>query len=511
MLSSDSGRIKKSVCLVIGDEWGLTVDSCPLRDFIQAGWTTHVLACGSSNSHKASCTPAGIAATTLDKCGVPDDFRVTELYRPVLPERADRVRLALEQLHRERGFGVIEFASRHGLGVRAIQAKRAGLAFHDTILAVRLDGNSQRDRESKDRWPGCFAEVEADYMERVAFEQADAQCMTDQTLAAFVRQNGWQIQPTAITSVAEYEYASHLATSAPGIAEPPLVTVGITHHNLGRYLPDTLASIAAQTYPNMDVIVLDDGSTDAASVEVFEAMRERYPTFRFVQQANAGVAAARNQCLALARGEYYVSVDADNIARPDMIAKFVTAIQRNPELAAMTCYLLAFDTESPNGQPHSFRYAIRPLGGPHALAGIRNVYGDANAIHRTSALRAVGGCEIDRGTATEDWEVFVKLVHAGYRVGVVPEHLFYYRHRSGSYTRTSNWFANHQRVLRQFAHAKNLSPAESLTLWTALLGFHQRLEEYDRAVPPRRHQLADRVHSLVKKPLRWMSRKLGLM
>lgn len=511
MLSDDSGRIKKIVCLVASDSCDLTIDTPVIRDFIQAGWAIHVLVCGASNPRVASSIAAGIEVTALEKYEAPDDFRVTELYRPVLPERADRVRFALEQLHRERCFGVIEFASRHGLGVRSIQAKRAGLAFLDTILAVRLDGNSQRDRESTHRWPGCFAEVEADYMERFAFEEADVQCVPDQTLAVFVRQNGWQIRPSAITSVAEYEHASHRAISAGGIEDPPLVTVGITHHNLGQYLPDTLASIAAQTYPNMDVIVLDDGSTDAASIEVFESLRERYPAFRFVWQANAGVAAARNQCLALARGEYYVSVDADNIARPDMIARFVAAIHRNPELAAMTCYLLAFDTELPNGQPQSFRYAIRPLGGPHALAGIRNVYGDANAIHRTSALRAVGGCEIDRGTATEDWEVFVKLVHAGYRVGVVPEHLFYYRHRSSSYTRTSNWFANHQRVLRQFAHAKNLSPAESLALWTALLGFHQRLEEYDRAVPPRRHQLVDCMHTLVKKPLRWMSRKLGLM
>jgi hypothetical protein len=93
--------------------------------------------------------------------------------------------------------------------------------------------------------------------------------------------------------------------------------------------------------------------------------------------------------------------------------------------------------------------------------------------------------------------------HAGHRLGVVPDHLFYYRHRAGGFSRSTNWFANHQRALRQFARAGNLPPAELLTAWTALLGFHQELEHRANAVPPRRHRFADRVYSALGKPLKW--------
>ena len=77
----------------------------------------------------------------------------------------------------------------------------------------------------------------------------------------------------------------------------PLVTVGIAHYNLGLYLPETLQAIAAQTYPHLEVIVVDDGSTCPISVRVFNELRERYPEFRFISQENAGPGGARNRAL----------------------------------------------------------------------------------------------------------------------------------------------------------------------------------------------------------------------
>lgn len=426
---------------------------------------------------------------------------VRELHGDGPAEWSDAARHLIERTHRKQAFDLIVFAGAGGLGARAIQAKRAGLAFDDVPLAVYLDGNSQREREANRRWPASFAEVETDYLERFAFENADVQIVPDDDLAGFVRRNHWSIRPDAVKSLAELP---QLPPEPPAAGDAPLVTVAIAHYNLGRYFPDTLATLAAQSYPNLEVIAIDDGSTDAASVEVFESMRAKYPAWRFLRQANAGIGATRNRILELARGEFFIPVDADNLARPDMVAKFVTAMQRNQPLAAMSCYFLAFDVEAPDLVPERFLYALRPVGGPHALAGIRNVYGDANAIFRTETLRAVGGYGTDRGTSCEDWECFVKLVHAGHRLGVVPDHLFYYRHRPGGFSRSTNWFANHQRVLRQFAHAGSLPPAESLQLWAALLGFHQELERRSAAAPSRRHQLADRLHALLTRPAKWL-------
>src|SRR5262249_54455418 len=114
--------------------------------------------------------------------------------------------------------------------------------------------------------------------------------------------------------------------------------------------------------------------------------------------------------------------------------------------------------------------------GPHLLASLRNVYGDGNALFRTADLRAVGGYETDRDTSCEDWEVFVKLANAGHRIDVLPEHLFYYRHREAGFSRVTSRYRNHQRVLRQFRRLDRLPVADQATLWDALAGFHHQHE-----------------------------------
>lgn len=418
---------------------------------------------------------------------MPAAFRVRNLYEPSPADRSDRVRHAVEQRHRWYHFDVIEFPVTGGLGFRAIQAKRAGVAFGDVTLAVRLDGCSQQDRERQERWPAGLEEVELDYMERFSFEQADLQVTPCPRAVAYIRNLGWRGRVGAVE-----------AESAPPANDKPLVTVGIAHHNLGPYLPAALASLAAQTYPHVEVLVIDDGSTDRASLDTLADLEARYPQYRFVRQANAGIGATRNRCLAEARGEYFIPMDADNLARPDMVERFVRGIVRNPDLGAMTCYFLAFEDDGTD-TPRSFLYANRPTGGPHAMAGIRNVYGDANAIFRTADFRAIGGYETDRGTSCEDWEAFVKLVHAGKRIGVIPDHLFYYRHRAGGFSRVTNWFANHQRVLRQFRRIDHLPPAEAATLWTALLGFQQHAARLAERQQCRRYRVADRLHAAVKR------------
>jgi len=530
VLSNDPPPVRGRACLVVGDPGRVISEHPALLELRTAGWEVHI-----------------VTEPLQDE--LPPDARVRELHGDGPAERSEVVRCAVEAFHSKHPFELIVFSGRGGSGARSIQAKRAGLAFTDTTLAVYLDTNSQYDREATLRWPSCFADVETDYLERFAFENADVQWVPDDLLEMFVTRNHWKVRSDAVRSVGSLLLPSRVrgggeeptpnpslkggeqdlrgsdtsggskeviraftplpsGRGAGGVgSSPPLVTIAIAHYNLGRYLPDTLATLAAQTYPNLEVIVIDDGSTDAASVEAFEALRAKHPTFTFLRQANAGIGATRNRCLERARGDYFIPVDADNLVRPDMIAKFVTAMQRNSDVSAMTCYFLAFDTEAPDLRPATFLYAHRPAGGPHALAGIRNVYGDANAIFLTAALRAVGGYETDRGTSCEDWEVFVKLVHAGHRLGIVPDHLFYYRHRPGGFSRSTNWFANHQRVLRQFAHTGTLPPAESLAVWSALLGFHQQSEQLRHALPPRRHRVADQVHSVLSRPMNWVRRR----
>jgi glycosyltransferase involved in cell wall biosynthesis len=263
-------------------------------------------------------------------------------------------------------------------------------------------------------------------------------------------------------------------SSATGAGDGPLVTLCVPYYNLPLYLPETLDSLARQTYRNLEVLVIDDGSTSPSAIRVFDQQHKRYPHFRFLSHSNSGIGATRNRGLAEARGEYFIPVDADNIARPDMVERFVTAILRNPSLSAVSSYFLAFE-DGTDLDAGPFAYAYRPLGGPHVAGCLENIFGDANSIFRTAVLRAVGGFELDRGTSWEDWEVFAKLANAGRAFDVIPEHLFFYRHRADSWMRVTSNYMNHRRVLRQFFKPDiQLSEADRESLWVLLVSLYKQ-------------------------------------
>lgn len=406
---------------------------------------------------------------------------LTEIHACPPADRSELVRRALEELHREREFDEIHIGLLGGLGFRALQARNAGLAFDNVRFVVHLNSYNRIEREKEFRWPSGPDDLFFDYMERYCYEHADAH---DGSLDKHLQTNRWHHQ--------------HRAVMLQDVR--PLVTVGIAHFNLGRYLPEALQSLVEQTYRNLEVIVVDDGSTEAASIEAIAKLEREYPRFRFLRQPNGGIGAARNRLLAEARGEFFIPMDADNIARPAMVETFVKAIGRNPDLSAMTCYFHAFADEAPD----RFIYAHRPTGGPHSLACIRNVYGDANGIFRTADFREVGGYETDRGTSCEDWEAYVKLIHAGKRIDVIPEYLFLYRHREAGFSRATNWFANHQRVLRQFDDVDQLPTRDAAVVWIALLGFHRENLRLNERLRSFQYRAADVLIS----PLRWLKRFL---
>src|SRR5580658_8461168 len=107
---------------------------------------------------------------------------------------------------------------------------------------------------------------------------------------------------------------------------------------------------------------------------------------------------------------------------------FVRALRRNPDVSAVSCYVLVF-RKNADLAAGRFEYAVRPTAGPHVMGSFQNVYGDAISIFRTADFRAIAGYRTDCDGACEDWEAFVNLINAGYRLDVVPEHLFFYRHR----------------------------------------------------------------------------------
>lgn len=223
----------------------------------------------------------------------------------------------------------------------------------------------------------------------------------------------------------------------------PFISVCIPYYNCGEYLPDLLSSLNQQTYSNFEVIVVNDGSTDLEACRVFETMQQQYDdkNWVFVSKPNGGLGNARNFSTLQAKGDYFVFVDADNAAEPEMLERMVKGIQC-AGVDALTSYFRAFDTDH-GPFAKLYTYAYTPVGNCSEAGIYENVFGDANFIVRRSVFEALGGFRESRTHTWEDWEFLARLSLSGYSVDVIPEFLFLYRHRSDSLTRTTSGYSNH--------------------------------------------------------------------
>src|SRR5918998_66000 len=112
-----------------------------------------------------------------------------------------------------------------------------------------------------------------------------------------------------------------------------LVSVVIPCYNQAHFLGEAIESVLAQSYPNFEIIVVDDGSTDDTS-----EVAKRYPKVRLVRQENQGLSAARNSGLARSEGEYVVFLDADDRLLPEALEAGLGCLEARPECAFVSGY-----------------------------------------------------------------------------------------------------------------------------------------------------------------------------
>ncbi|MDR7453912.1 MAG: glycosyltransferase family A protein, partial [Armatimonadota bacterium] len=118
----------------------------------------------------------------------------------------------------------------------------------------------------------------------------------------------------------------------------PRASVVITCHNQGAFLAQAIESALAQTYPGVEVIVVDDGSTDETA-----EVAARYPDVRLVSQPRAGLPAARNAGLGLCTGDVVTFLDADDRLLPHAVETGVRALLAHPEAACVAGHYRLID------------------------------------------------------------------------------------------------------------------------------------------------------------------------
>src|SRR5690606_31010600 len=253
--------------------------------------------------------------------------------------------------------------------------------------------------------------------------------------------------------------------SVPYIQKPDTVKsvdVCLTNYNLGKYLPFALESLAGQTTDDFNLFVIDDGSTDPETIEIFAQLKEKYrgkTHWHFVTQTNQGVCAARNLGARLGETEYIIFMDAANIVAPNMVERFLESIRLSGD-DCLTCWLYQFEGEGSvyveHGNPERLvppRILYTPLGNAPTLNLLSTPFGDTNAIIKRSVFEAIGGFTMDypKDVNQEDRELLTVLSLEGYKLDVIPEFLCYYRYRPESRLRVTNEFENQSRVLRVYA------------------------------------------------------------
>ncbi len=280
-------------------------------------------------------------------------------------------------------------------------------------------------------------------------------------LATIIEKNIKNPQNTAVASIefnetikiwmkniAEIMASSNNKNAHKNKLENPLVSICMTHHERPILLERAINSIRKQTYRNIEVVLVDDGSKSDATVQYLDNISAEFSEkgWQIIRQSNRYLGAARNCAADHAHGEYLLFMDDDNIAMPHEIETFVRC-SLNSGADILTCVSAPFIGSQPPEQPKT---VWLPLGGAVGPGLFRNAFGDANAFWNASVFYKLGGYTEDYGVGHEDWELFANAVLSGYKLDLVPEALFWYNVNANGMLRRGDPWADHARSIRPY-------------------------------------------------------------
>jgi len=257
------------------------------------------------------------------------------------------------------------------------------------------------------------------------------------------------------------------AVVIPAHGVRPLVSVVIPAYNAERFIGRTLDSLLAQTYPNFEAIVVDDGSTDttAAIVEEF-ARRDR--RIRLHRQQQGGASRARNAAIGLARGPLVAPLDADDVWTETKLADEVAAMAASgPEVGLVYSWSRIIDEEE---RPVA-EIAHTKNGDVLAELASTNFIGNGSApMMRTDLVRKLGGYSTELQDRCEDWDLYLRIAE-GHEFRCVPRVCVGYRQGLGGLSADYRKMEHGFRVMRRRLRERRPDLPHSLSRTSASLFF----------------------------------------
>jgi len=203
-----------------------------------------------------------------------------------------------------------------------------------------------------------------------------------------------------------------------------LVSIVIPAWNAERYIREAVDSALAQTYSAIEVIVVDDGSTDGT-----RALLESYAAAKrivYIYQENKGLAGARNAGIRAAKGEYIALLDSDDVFSPGKVEKQVAVFEAHAEYGVCYSDIVHFtDTEPREFYHHRYVY---PSGNILEPLLHRQFLNPLATVARKDVFERFGYFD-ETLRRSEDWDLWLRWAHAGVRFFYLDEPLAYYRMR----------------------------------------------------------------------------------
>ncbi len=247
----------------------------------------------------------------------------------------------------------------------------------------------------------------------------------------------------------------------------PCVSVIIPSYNYGQFISSTLKSVLEQRKVELDVIVVDDGSSDNTA----EVVKEFGSSVRYVYQENQGPCEARNTGMRLAQGEFLVFLDADDLLSPDTLFFQAQNLQKHPEASISMCSNQKFTAAGPRGDLRdagSFPVISQDYFVRLCRANVAPIH--AHMIRHNMALNV--GFFDPEYKVMEDYHYWLRCAAAGYSFCLAPGGVALYRQHTSSLSAPRPRMLEYERKIRLFVHAllqadKYYSPEVCGEAWLA--------------------------------------------
>ncbi|MGQ9661502.1 MAG: glycosyltransferase family 2 protein [Kiritimatiellia bacterium] len=223
------------------------------------------------------------------------------------------------------------------------------------------------------------------------------------------------------------------------------VSVVIPCFNDGKYLLEAVASVERCGRSDAEIIIVDDGSTDPMTLQVFESL-ERRTLCVFHHSQQRGLAHARNTGVRHAQGLYILPLDADNRIRPAYLNLGIQILDACPDVGVVYGDRDFFGAVEGKNTVGEFDLAKLLL---------EQNYIDACALYRKHVWEQCGGYDPNMPIqGLEDWDFWLSVVEKGWKFHYIPEVLFDYRKRSDSMVQ-KNFTPENLRRVRQYVYLKH--------------------------------------------------------